>query len=191
MNYERVAWRRNRGKFSKLKGIYLPESVVTADLVVSMPKMKTHHWVGATLSMKNLYGVIPGIKYGWPKNVLHHNGIPETVADINSTLPRLVGIIDGIDCMEGDGPILGSRKHMGLVAIGANLPALDATVARIMGLDPERMKYMQLASHRLGPIADAKIEQHGEDWQSLVDPFQIIDKPHLQKLRAKGIDLMT
>lgn len=191
LNYERVAWRRNRGKFSKLKGIYLPESVVTADLVVSMPKMKTHHWVGATLSMKNLYGVIPGIKYGWPKNVLHHNGIPQTVADINATLPRTVGIIDGIDCMEGDGPILGSMKHMGLVAIGANLPALDATVARIMGLDPEQMKYLQLASHRLGPIAEAKIEQRGEDWQTLVNPFQIIDKPHLQRLRAKGVDLIT
>ncbi len=191
LNYERVAWRRNRGKFSKLKGIYLPESVVTADLVVSMPKMKTHHWVGATLSMKNLYGVIPGIKYGWPKNVLHHHGIPQTVADINATLPRLVGIIDGIDCMEGDGPILGSMKPMGLVAVGANLPALDATIARIMGLDPEQMKYLQLASHRLGPIIDSKIEQRGEDWLSLVDPFQIIDKPHIQKLRAKGVDLIT
>ena len=57
--------------------------MVQADFVVSMPKLKTHHWVGMTASMKNFYGVLPGIKYGWPKNVLHHNGIPETVADIN------------------------------------------------------------------------------------------------------------
>ena len=46
-----------------------------------MPKMKTHHWVGVTCGMKNLYGTLPGIAYGWPKNVLHHNGIPQTVAD--------------------------------------------------------------------------------------------------------------
>ena len=41
--------------------------------------MKTHHWVGVTAAMKNLYGTIPGCKYGWPKNVLHYSGIPETV----------------------------------------------------------------------------------------------------------------
>lgn len=184
LNYETVAYRRNRGRFSKLPGIWLPESVVSADLVVSMPKMKTHHWVGVTASMKNLYGVIPGIKYGWPKNVLHHNGIPETVADINATLPRVIGIVDGIDCMEGDGPILGSLKTMGLVAVGASLPALDATVARIMGLAPERIRYLELASRHLGPIAEHSIEQRGEDWRPLMDPFTILDEPYLQKLRA-------
>ncbi|TWT95970.1 hypothetical protein Pla108_30480 [Botrimarina colliarenosi] len=184
LNYERVAWRRNRGRFSKLPGLWLPESVVSADLVVSMPKMKTHHWVGVTASMKNLYGVIPGIKYGWPKNVLHHNGISQTVADISATLPRTIGILDGIDGMEGDGPILGSLKRMGLVAIGASLPALDATIARVMGLVPERVDYLALASRRLGVIDDARIEQRGEAWRPLVSPFKVLDEPHLQKLRA-------
>lgn len=184
LNYERVAWRRNRGGFSKLKGLWLPQSVVEADLVVSMPKMKTHHWVGVTAAMKNLYGVIPGIKYGWPKNVLHHNGIPQTVADINATLPRVVGIVDGIDCMEGDGPILGSLKRMGLVAIGASLPALDATVARLMGLAPERIGYLELASRRLGTIDDRQIEQRGEAWRPLASPFEILDEPFLRSLRA-------
>ncbi|TWT90662.1 hypothetical protein Mal64_10570 [Pseudobythopirellula maris] len=191
LNYERVGWRRNRGRFSKLPGLYLPESVLEADLVVSMPKMKTHHWVGMTCSMKNLYGVIPGIKYGWPKNVLHHNGIPQTVADINATLPRVIGVVDGVDCMEGDGPILGSRKHMGLVAVGANPAALDATVARIMGLAPERINYLALARRRLGPLSEARIEQRGEDWRGLVDPFKVLDKPHLQKLRAEGGELVS
>jgi uncharacterized protein (DUF362 family) len=191
LNYQQVAWRRNRGGFSKLRGLYLPQSVVEADLVVSMPKMKTHHWVGATLSMKNLYGVIPGIKYGWPKNVLHHNGIPQTVADINASLPRLVGIVDGIECMEGDGPILGSRKHMGIVGIGASLPALDATLCRVMGLVPERMEYLALAAQRIGPIADTRIEQRGEDWRALVSPFESLAEPHLERLRASGGERVT
>lgn len=191
LNYERVKWKPNRGRFSKLKGIYLPESVVKADLIVSMPKMKTHHWVGATLSMKNLYGVIPGIKYGWPKNVLHHNGIPQTVADINASLPRVVGVVDGIDCMEGDGPILGSQKSMGLIAVGASLPALDATLARVMDLSPERMGYLALASQKIGPIADDRIAQRGEPWRDLVNRFEILDEPHLKKLRAAGVDLVT
>ena len=184
LNYQQVDWRRNRGRVSPLKGIYLPQSVLEADWVVSIPKMKTHHWVGVTCSMKNLYGVLPGIKYGWPKNVLHHNGIPETVVDINATLPNTIGIVDGIDCMEGDGPILGSLKKMGLVCVGRNLPALDATVARIMGLEPSRISYLSLAAGRLGPVNEFLIEHRGEKWQELSEPFQILDKPHLRHLRA-------
>ena len=49
-----------------------------------MPKMKTHHWVGATLSMKNLFGVVPGGIYGWPKNVLHWSGLEESIADLHA-----------------------------------------------------------------------------------------------------------
>ncbi len=184
LNYEEVGWRRNRGHYSGLKGIYFPRSVLEADVVVSMPKMKTHHWVGVTCGMKNLYGVMPGIKYGWPKNVLHHNGIPQTVADINATLPRTMTIVDGVDCMEGDGPILGSMKHMGLILVGANLPAVDATAARIMGLDPAKIEYLKLASHHLGTIDDAYIQQRGEAWQELADPFEILNEEHLQKLRS-------
>ena len=184
LNYEEVDWRRNRGRLSPLAGIYLPRSVLEADYVVSLPKMKTHHWVGVTCSMKNFYGVLPGIKYGWPKNVLHHAGIPQTVVDINATLPRTLAIADAIDCMEGDGPILGSLKHMGLVVVGQNLPAVDATVARLMGLEPSRISYLGLAAGRLGPIDERSIEQRGEPWQPLSSPFHILDEPHLRQLRA-------
>lgn len=187
LNYEEVAWRVNRGRVSPLKGIYFPRTVCEADYVVSIPKMKTHHWVGVTCSMKNLYGTLPGIKYGWPKNVLHHNGIPQTVVDINATLPRSLAIVDGIDCMEGDGPIMGSLKQMGLVLVGTNLPAVDATAARIMGIRPERVSYLALAADRLGPIAETRITQRGERWQDLVSPFRILDEPHLKGLSADGV----
>jgi uncharacterized protein (DUF362 family) len=165
--------------------------VIKADLVVSMPKMKTHHWVGVTASMKNLYGVLPGIKYGWPKNVLHHAGIPQTVVDINAALPSLLTIVDGIECMEGDGPILGTAKHMGLVLVGRNLPAVDATMARIMGLKPEAINYLQLARQRLGPIHDGYIEQRGESWESVVSPFKVMDRDHLRNLVTDPSVLLT
>ena len=184
LNYEAVGWRKNQGRVSPLRSIYLPQNVLEADYVVSLPKIKTHHWVGMTCSMKKFYGVLPGIKYGWPKNVLHHNGIPQTVVDINATLQNTLAIVDGIDCMEGDGPILGSKKQMGLILVGCNLPAVDATAARIMGLVPERISYLQLAADRLGPLAENRIEQRGERWQELVDPFQVLDRPALRRLRA-------
>lgn len=184
LNYEDVRFCKNLGRYSPLTGIFLPQSVVEADYIVSLPKLKTHHWVGMTCSMKNFYGVLPGIKYGWPKNVLHHNGIPETVADINSTLRNTLTIVDGIDCMEGDGPILGSKKHMGLIMVGDNLPAVDATAARIIGLAPERINYLNLVADRVGPIAESRIEQRGEQWQNLASAFKILDEAHLKILRA-------
>lgn len=187
LNYEEVAWVKNQGGVCPLKGFWFPRSVVEADLVVSMPKLKTHHWVGLTGAMKNFYGVIPGIKYGWPKNVLHHAGVPETVFDINASLPQTMAIVDGILCMEGDGPIMGSPKEMGLVAIGANPTAVDATLARIIGLSPKKIPYMAYAKDRLGPLCPRRIEQRGESWESLVTPFEILDYPHLQSLRSSSV----
>jgi uncharacterized protein (DUF362 family) len=188
LNYQEVAWIKNRGRRSKLPGFWFPESVAQADLIVSLPKMKTHHWVGVTGAMKNLYGTIPGIKYGWPKNVLHYAGIPETVYDINASLPKTIAIVDGIDCMEGDGPIMGTLRHMGLVVVGLSPAAVDATLCRLMQVDPYAVPYLALAGGRLGPIADRLIDQRGESWQPLAQPFAILDQPHLKDLvRHRGV----
>lgn len=184
LNYEQPVWTKNAGKKSKLDGFWFPQSVAEADLIVSMPKLKTHHWVGMTASLKNMYGVLPGIQYGWPKNVLHHAGIPETVYDINASLGKTIAIVDGILCMEGDGPIMGTPKPLGLVAIGANPTAVDATCARIIGIEPKRISYLKLGAGRLGPIQERLIVERGESWRELVSPFKLLDKPHLAALRA-------
>ena len=187
LNYEDTGFVDNGGHLSKLEGFHFPKSVVEADLIVSMPKMKTHHWVGVTASMKNLYGVIPGIRYGWPKNVLHHNGIPETVFDINASLPKTIAIVDGIDCMEGDGPIMGTLKKMGLILIGATPASVDATVCRLMDLDPNQVSYLRLASENgLGSLRESEIRQEGEPWRPLMQTFAILDKPHLTRLRERS-----
>jgi uncharacterized protein (DUF362 family) len=183
LNYEETRWTGNLGRASGLKGFHFPRTAVEADWIVSLPKLKTHHHVGVTASMKNLYGVIPGIRYGWPKNVLHHHGIPQTVYDINASLPKTIAIVDAIQCMEGDGPIMGTAKHMGLVLIGTVPTAVDATVARLMDLVPERIPYLQLAADRLGPVEESRIEQRGEAWQPLARRFAILDKPHLRRLQ--------
>jgi uncharacterized protein (DUF362 family) len=183
LNYDDVAAVPNRGGCSKLKEFFLPAAALEADLIVSLPKLKTHHWVGMTAGMKNLYGLLPGIKYGWPKNVLHHAGIPQSVVDIHASAPPTIAIVDAIDCMEGDGPIMGSLKQLGVIAVGTNLTALDATCARLIGLKPELIGYLDLAADNLGPVSDWQIEQRGEAWQKLRSPFAILDVPHLQRLR--------
>ena len=88
LNLDRVAQVRFAHPRSRLQSIYLAQAALSCDLLVSMPKMKTHHWAGATLSMKNLFGVVPGGVYGWPKNVLHWAGINECIVDLYHALAK-------------------------------------------------------------------------------------------------------
>lgn len=158
---------------SKLDRLYLPNTVLGADLLISMPKMKTHHWAGATLSMKNLFGVVPGGVYGWPKNVLHWAGIDECIADLYRTLPRHFCLVDGIDGMEGNGPIQGLRKHAGVLVAGGDMARVDATCCRLMGIDPSKVRYLQLASGSKD-LAESRIQQLGV---SIASAKQVFDLP--------------
>ena len=139
LNLDEVTRVRPSAQFSRIKKLYLPNSALGTDLLVSIAKMKTHHWVGATLSMKNLFGVVPSGIYGWPKNVLHWAGIDESIADLHAAFPRHFAIVDGIVGMEGNGPIQGTAKHAGVLVAGKDPVAVDATCCRIMRIDPMRI----------------------------------------------------
>jgi uncharacterized protein (DUF362 family) len=157
--------------------IYLPNTALRADLIVSLAKMKTHHWAGATLSMKNFFGLVPGSVYGWPKNELHQIGIEESIVELNRIFRRTFAIVDGIVGMEGNGPIQGTPKQVGVLVMGSDLPAVDATCCRIMGIDPARVDYLSMASGRaLGAIDEAHIEQRGEAIRTVRSPFELIAK---------------
>lgn len=185
LNYSEVRRVPNAARCSSLAELFLPREVLQADLVVSLAKLKTHHWAGFTASLKNLFGTLPGVVYGWPKNMLHIAGIPQTIVDVAASLPSTIAIVDGILAMEGDGPILGAAKPLGVVAVGLNLTAVDATLARLIGLDPPRVPYLALAEGRLGPIAQRHIPQRGEPWQDLADPLAVLPMPHLEAMRAE------
>ncbi len=183
LNHDDIRLVPNRSRWTDLPHLALPASVTPFDWVVSLPKLKTHHWAGVTLSMKNLFGMMPGIYYGWPKNVLHHAGIARSILDINATVQPHLAIVDGIIGMEGDGPIMGTPRHAGVLVMGTNLPAVDATCARLMRINPARVEYLALASGRLGPIAESHIEQRGEAIDSLAQPFNLLDHPAFAALR--------
>jgi len=161
-------------QLSRLKKIYLPNTALRADLLVSLPKMKTHHWVGATLSMKNLFCVFPGGVYGWPKNVLHWAGIEESIADLHAAFPRRFALVDGIVGMQGNGPIQGRPKFAGVLVAGNNLPAVDATCCRIMRIDPMQLRYLGLAAGAPEPLLETNIRQIGESIAATATPFDLI-----------------
>ena len=122
-------------RFTGLDCLWLPRTVLTSDLVVSMPKVKTHHWAGVTLSMKNLFGVMPGVAYGWPKNLLHWKGIDRSILDINAAVPAHFVIADGIIGMEGNGPLHGAGG-LPAGAVGGVATAIPRTGSLSPGLHP-------------------------------------------------------
>jgi uncharacterized protein (DUF362 family) len=132
--------------FSRSSELWLPRHVLTSDLIISVPKLKTHHWAGVSLSLKNLFGVVPGARYGWPKNFLHINGISQSILGICQMLPPVVSIVDGIIGMEGDGPIFGSPVQHGLLAVGRDPVSVDVTCTKLMGFSIESIPHLKLAA---------------------------------------------
>jgi uncharacterized protein (DUF362 family) len=166
----------NAGGRSGLVRLTLPAVLAEIDWIISLAKLKTHHWAGVTLAMKNLFGLMPGSFYGWPKNVLHYAGLQESILDINATVRPRLAIVDGIVGMEGDGPIMGTAKAAGVLVVGTNLTAVDVSAARVMGIDPTRIPYLAAAGGWLGPIAEEAIHQVGENLASVRTPFELVDK---------------
>jgi uncharacterized protein (DUF362 family) len=179
--FESIFTDLNRDDVSAVRGFagepefYFANTVLAADLIVSLAKMKTHHWAGATLSMKNFFGLVPGSVYGWPKNKLHYIGIPESVVALNRKFRNTFAIVDGIVGMEGNGPIQGTPKPVGVLVMGSDLVAVDATCCRIMGIDPEKVEYLRLAAD-LGHLHRERIEQRGETVASVRSNFALIDE---------------
>jgi uncharacterized protein (DUF362 family) len=180
--FETIFTDLNRDDVSAVKGFagepefYFPNTVLSADLIVSLAKMKTHHWAGATLSMKNFFGVVPGSVYGWPKNKLHYLGIAESVVALNRQFgSKSFAIVDGIIGMEGNGPIQGTPKNSGVLVMGHDLVAVDATCCRVMGLNPEKIAYLQMAAD-IGHVHPERIEQRGETIASVRTNFALLNE---------------
>src|SRR5438132_2438050 len=139
-----------QANYSGLGHLWLPRSVLAADFIVSMPKVKTHHWTGVTLSMKNMFGIVPGSRYGWPKNVLHWAGIHESILDICATVRPHFVIADGVVGMEGDGPLNGTAKELHTILLSDDPVAADSTLARLLGWEPNAVKHIQEAGRFIG-----------------------------------------
>jgi uncharacterized protein (DUF362 family) len=173
-----------RSRFMGLDQLILPVEVIKADLVVSMAKLKTHHWAGVTAAMKNLFGMVPGAVYGWPKNLLHKRGIDNSILDLNATIRPGLALVDAVVAMEGDGPIMGTPKPCGFLAMGSDLVAVDSTCARIMGFEPARIRYLADASRFLGNLSPDRIVQRGENPARFETRFEVIER--LKPLLRRG-----
>lgn len=160
--------------FGTLGRLWVPQTTLAVDLIISLPKMKTHHWAGTTLSMKNYFGLVPGAVYGWPKNVLHQHGIAASIVALAKQFgPKSFAIVDGIVGMEGNGPIQGTPKKAGVIVMGRDLVAVDATCCRVMGIAPEKLEFLQLSAG-LGWVEAEHIQQRGENVDTVKSRFELM-----------------
>jgi uncharacterized protein (DUF362 family) len=158
-------------RYTGLGDLWVPRILREADVVVSMPKLKTHHWMGVTLSLKNCFGCMPGRVYGWPKDVLHMRGIRNSILDVAATVRPSLAIVDGIVGMQGDGPLRGDAIDAGVVLVSRDPVATDVTAARLMGMEPEKIEYLMEAGRFLGQSRSELIDQRGEDPEHLAKRF--------------------
>lgn len=155
-----------------VKILHIAQPVLDADVVISMPKLKTHSAAIFTGAVKNMYGCIPGFR-----KAEYHRMLPklkefsELLVDILSVSRPSLAIMDGIVGMEGNGPSAGNPRKVGVVIAGADSVAVDAVASSIIGLNPFDV-YSTRIAHRRGlgkgelkdievvglPIAEAKVE---------------------------------
>jgi uncharacterized protein (DUF362 family) len=181
LNLDSVERVRLPSDLSGLGYLFVPRTVLAADFVVSLPKLKTHHWVGVTLSLKNMLGIMPGTKYGWPKNRFHTIGLEESIMDINQAVQADFAIIDGVVGMEGNGPLFGGQRPAGVIILSSDLLAADAVAARVMGINPNKIGYLKAASRRGGrevpPLGNSKnIEIIGASVDSVKQNFRLLEE---------------
>jgi uncharacterized protein (DUF362 family) len=149
--------------------VKIHSQLVDADLICSVPMMKTHVLATVTLAMKNLIGLYPGTEYYSVRSWLHDRaaekgstGVAYEVLDMNRAVKTGLSIIDATSAMEGDGPSSGTLVDMGLIVAGTSPLATDMVGSALMGFDTSEIPAIKLA-HELGlkPVSMESIEIRG------------------------------
>lgn len=145
--------------------ISVPKMLFEVDLVINVPKLKTHGFMGFSACIKNMFGIVIG-----PYKAKLHFRAPniaqfgELLVDIYSVRKPDLNIIDGMLVMEGDGPTSGPLRQENMIIAGTDGVIVDQIVAEIMGFDWSEIKYLVSAKKRgMGEWEREKIEVTGEE----------------------------
>ncbi len=160
--------------------IHIPRSVLEADCLINLPKMKTCGPTLVTLSMKNLFGVLIS---GKKKRL--HKYLDHILPYLSKVVRQNLIIVDGIICMEGNGPVIGTPKRLDIVVVGTNPVEVDSVCTKIMGFDPREVKHIVNASRMgIGQMDIEKIDILGE---TLEDVFTRFERPYSLRATLKSI----
>jgi uncharacterized protein (DUF362 family)/NAD-dependent dihydropyrimidine dehydrogenase PreA subunit len=144
--------------------VSLSRIVLDADIIISLPKFKTHGLTVITGAIKNSYGFLPGAQ----KARLHRAAAsPERFHEMLVDVFRLrvpnLFLVDAVVGMEGNGPVSNDLRNIGLILASDNGVTLDAVIAAMMGCEPGRLRFLQRAKEvGLGDYDLRTIEVIGE-----------------------------
>jgi uncharacterized protein (DUF362 family) len=150
--------------------------VQQADVIISVPKLKTHDQTEMTCAIKKLKGLLTDKN----KKAMHRQGLFEGVIDLLAAVKPRLAVVDAIVCQEGVGPVFGKPVEMNLVLAGKDLVAVDAVCARLIGYDPrETLLTVNAAARGLGVMDPEQIEIVGEKLENVQRRFlrAIEDEP--------------
>ncbi len=142
-----------------MKRFGIARTALDADVIISVPCLKTHVRTGLTASLKNMKGVLPGLE----KRRTHRTGLDRAIVDLNWVVKLDFVVIDAIRCMEGTWTIPEDTVRMNLILAGTDPVAADSVCAKLIGLSSERIMHIKLAEEEGLGIADVeRIDIKGE-----------------------------
>ncbi len=130
-----------------IKEIPISEEALEMDLIISIPKFKTHELMLLTGAVKNMYGLVPGLtKTELHKKALDPESFSRVILKIFSAFKPHLSIMDGVWGIEGDGPgSAGKIRKVGLIMASSDALSLDAIMAVVAGMDPMKLPILSLA----------------------------------------------
>ncbi|MCF7708835.1 MAG: DUF362 domain-containing protein [Verrucomicrobia bacterium] len=169
----------NENENAIAKKLVLAKKLRDIDVLISLPKLKTHAQMVMTGALKNQFGLVPGmLKSEWHFRLREREWFGALMVDINRVCKPALAIMDAVVAMEGKGPSGGRPRFVGALIGGEDLAAIDTVGCRLMGLPPEMVPASAAAKKwRYGETDSAKIEILGEELNRLcVSDFKNIDK---------------
>ncbi|MBN1401440.1 MAG: DUF362 domain-containing protein [Anaerolineae bacterium] len=175
LNYDVEAVQVSHPEAQVLHRLDLIKPALDVDVIINLPKLKTHNLTGLTLAVKNLFGLVPGaLKIGYHAKLQQKDRFCEGLLDILTYARPALHILDAIVAMEGEGPSGGDPRFLGALLVGADALAVDTVAATLVGFDPLGLPVIQAARRRgltTGRIED--VELLGESLAALsVDDFR-------------------
>lgn len=168
----------------------IANGVLESDGLISLPKLKTHGFLKMSGAIKNQFGCVPGLLKGeFHLKLPNPIDFAKMLVDINSYLKPRLHIMDGIISMEGNGPVGGSPRPMNILLFSADPVALDATVCRILDLNPELSLTVTMGYEAgLGTYRENEIELVGDPLSGFVyRKFKINREPVTPFRSGKGL----
>lgn len=175
-----------------VKSFPIIKPIIDADVIISLPKLKTHAMTSYTGAVKNLFGTIPGThKAEYHFRLNDRKPFCSMLVDLCEAVKPTLAIMDGVWGMEGDGPTAGENRHIGLVLASANSYALDMAACHIIGYKPHEVDTVQYSIDRgLCPKNVKELDILGEDIEKVRIPDFKKPKTHFDLLRIVPFSTM-